>query len=671
LNPIANHRPRRGRLQALVAALGVALLATLTLPAARADDEKDATPSTQAANRAVLDTLPFANRQDYEDAQRGFVAALPNDSTVQGSRDVPVWSLKGYEFLAAPTAPDTVNPSLWRQAQLNEFAGLFRVTDRVYQVRGLDISNMTLIEGDTGLIIIDPLISAETARAALDLYRSARPARSVVAVIYSHSHVDHFGGVKGVVDEADVRAGKVTILAPAGFMDHAISENVIAGNAMSRRAQYMYGPLLPRSPKGQVDTGLGKNLSRGTITLIPPTDSIANDGDKRVIDGVEIEFQLTPGTEAPSEMNMFFPQFRLIDVAENATHNLHNLYTLRGAEIRDGNAWAKYLNETLARFGERSDLLIAQHHWPTFGHERVIDFVAKQRDLYKYVHDQSVRLMNQGYTPTEIAENLQLPPSLASEWYARGYYGSVSHDAKGVYQKYLGWYDANPADLNPLPRRATAQKTLEYMGGASAVLERARADFARGEYRWVAQVASQVVFAEPGNQAARNLGADALEQLGYQSENATWRNAYLVGASELRHGILKQGSLTTTSADFIHALPTEAFFDYLGVRLNGERAQDKKIVINWTFTDLQQHFVLTLDHSALTYQAEAQSPRADVNLTLERATLDQITLKQTSFPKAALAGKIKLEGSLGKVAELFGLFDDFNPGFPIIEPVTQ
>jgi alkyl sulfatase BDS1-like metallo-beta-lactamase superfamily hydrolase len=671
LNPIANHRPRRGRLQALVAALGVALLATLTLPAARADDEKDATPSTQAANRAVLDTLPFANRQDYEDAQRGFVAALPNDSTVQGSRDVPVWSLKGYEFLAAPTAPDTVNPSLWRQAQLNEFAGLFRVTDRVYQVRGLDISNMTLIEGDTGLIIIDPLISAETARAALDLYRSARPARSVVAVIYSHSHVDHFGGVKGVVDEADVRAGKVTILAPAGFMDHAISENVIAGNAMSRRAQYMYGPLLPRSPKGQVDTGLGKNLSRGTITLIPPTDSIAKDGDKRVIDGVEIEFQLTPGTEAPSEMNMFFPQFRLIDVAENATHNLHNLYTLRGAEIRDGNAWAKYLNETLARFGERSDLLIAQHHWPTFGHERVIDFVAKQRDLYKYVHDQSVRLMNQGYTPTEIAENLQLPPSLASEWYARGYYGSVSHDAKGVYQKYLGWYDANPADLNPLPRRATAQKTLEYMGGASAVLERARADFARGEYRWVAQVASQVVFAEPGNQAARNLGADALEQLGYQSENATWRNAYLVGASELRHGILKQGSLTTTSADFIHALPTEAFFDYLGVRLNGERAQDKKIVINWTFTDLQQHFVLTLDHSALTYQAEAQSPRADVNLTLERATLDQITLKQTSFPKAALAGKIKLEGSLGKVAELFGLFDDFNPGFPIIEPVTQ
>jgi alkyl sulfatase BDS1-like metallo-beta-lactamase superfamily hydrolase len=671
LNPIANHRPRRGRLQALVAALGVALLATLTLPAARADDEKDATPSTQAANRAVLDTLPFANRQDYEDAQRGFVAALPNDSTVQGSRDVPVWSLKGYEFLAAPTAPDTVNPSLWRQAQLNEFAGLFRVTDRVYQVRGLDISNMTLIEGDTGLIIIDPLISAETARAALDLYRSARPARSVVAVIYSHSHVDHFGGVKGVVDEADVRAGKVTILAPAGFMDHAISENVIAGNAMSRRAQYMYGPLLPRSPKGQVDTGLGKNLSRGTITLIPPTDSIAKDGDKRVIDGVEIEFQLTPGTEAPSEMNMFFPQFRLIDVAENATHNLHNLYTLRGAEIRDGNAWAKYLNETLARFGERSDLLIAQHHWPTFGHERVIDFVAKQRDLYKYVHDQSVRLMNQGYTPTEIAENLQLPPSLASEWYARGYYGSVSHDAKGVYQKYLGWYDANPADLNPLPRRATAQKTLEYMGGASAVLERARADFARGEYRWVAQVASQVVFAEPGNQAARNLGADALEQLGYQSENATWRNAYLVGASELRHGVLKQGSLSTTSADFIHALPTEAFFDYLGVRLNGERAQDKKIVINWTFTDLQQHFVLTLDHSALTYQAEAQSPRADVNLTLERATLDQITLKQTSFPKAALAGKIKLEGSLGKVAELFGLFDDFNPGFPIIEPVTQ
>ncbi|MGA2551973.1 MAG: MBL fold metallo-hydrolase, partial [Burkholderiaceae bacterium] len=391
------------------------------------DQVKVAQPDTQSANHALLGQLPFSDRRDFDDAQRGFIAKLPDDSTILGKDGKPVWTLRGYDFLAAEAAPDTVNPSLWRQAQLNMFSGLFRVTDRVYQVRGLDLSNMTIIEGDTGLVVIDPLISAETAHAALALYFAHRPVRPVVAVIYTHSHVDHFGGVKGIVDEADVRAGKVTIVAPEGFMEHAISENVIAGNAMSRRALYMYGPLLPRSPQGQVDTGLGKNLSRGTITLIPPTELISKSPDTRTLDGVKIEFQLTPGTEAPSEMNMYFPQFKLIDVAENATHNLHNLYTLRGAEVRDGNAWAKYLNETLARFGPESDYLIAQHHWPTFGHDRVVDFLAKQRDLYKFVHDQSVRLMNQGYTYTEIGESLRLPEALNNEWFAHGYYGSLNH----------------------------------------------------------------------------------------------------------------------------------------------------------------------------------------------------------------------------------------------------
>jgi len=633
-----------------------------------ADESKGAEPATQAANRAVVATLPFSDHRDFDDAKRGFVAALPDDSTVVGADGRPVWSLKGYAFLDSDSVPDTVNPSLWRQAQLNEIAGLFKVADRVYQVRGLDISNMTLIEGDTGLIVIDPLLSKETARAGLDLYLAHRPARPVVAVIYSHSHADHFGGVKGIVDEADVRAGKITILAPAGFMDHAIAENVIAGNAMSRRAIYMYGPLLPRSAQGQVDTGLGKNLSRGTLTLIPPTDSIASSADTRVLDGVRIEFQLTPGTEAPSEMNLYFPDFRVLDMAENVTHNMHNLYTLRGAEIRDGNAWSKYVNESLARFGGRSDVLIAQHHWPTFGTERIQDFLEKQRDLYKFIHDQSVRLMNQGYTPTEIAETLKLPPALANEWFARGYYGSMSHNAKGVYQKYLGWYDENPANLNPLPTREAAKKAVEYMGGDKAVIQRARTDFAAGQYRWVAQVMSQVVFADPANQEARALGADALEQLGYQSENAPWRNEYLMGARELRSGVVKQAHAGTASADLIRALPTGAFFDYLGVRLNGDRAQDKKIVVNWMFTDLKEEYVLTLDHSALTYLPGAQSDHADATLTLERATLDQISLKQTTFLKAAASGKVKFSGDVARVSELFGLFDDFNPDFPIVEP---
>jgi alkyl sulfatase BDS1-like metallo-beta-lactamase superfamily hydrolase len=432
----------------------------------------------------------------------------------------------------------------------------------------------------------------------------------------------------------------------------------------------MYGPLLPRSPTGQVDTGLGKSTSSGTITLIAPTDLITRSPESRTIDGVQIEFELTPGTEAPAEMNLYLPQMRVLDIAENATHNLHNLYTLRGAEVRDGNAWAKYLNEALARYGARTDVLIAQHHWPTFGSDHVVDFLAKQRDLYKFVHDQSVRLMNQGYTGTEIAETLVLPPSLANEWFARGYYGSLRHDAKAVYQKYLGWYDANPANLNPLPTQETARKTVEYMGGAALVLQRAQTDFAAGQFRWVAQVTSQVVFADPTNTAARDLGARALEQLGYQSENATWRNAYLMGAQELRHGVSKAPFASTASADFVRALPTGAFFDYLGIRLNAERALGKKIVVNWNFTDLGEQYVLTLDHSALTYLAHARSPQADVSVSLQRATLDLISLKQTTFGKAAASGQLTLDGDREKLRELFGLLDDFSPNFAIIEPRT-
>jgi alkyl sulfatase BDS1-like metallo-beta-lactamase superfamily hydrolase len=643
------------------------LLAFLTPLLAAQAPPKDAAPTTRDANAAVLKELPFADRGDFADARRGFIAALP-DGIVAGAGPRPVWDMKAYAFLDKAEAPATVNPSLWRQAQLDAIHGLFRITDRVYQLRGLDIANMTIVEGDSGLIAIDTLLTAETAHAALELYYRHRPQKPVVAVIYSHSHADHFGGVKGIVDEADVQAGRVKIYAPDGFMAHAVAENIIAGNAMSRRAQYMYGPLLPPGERGQIDTGLGKALSRGTQTLLAPTDIIAKAEDERRIDGVDIVFQLTPGTEAPSEMNLYFPQFRVLDMAENATHTMHNLYTLRGAEIRDGNAWARYLDDALVLFGDKSDVLIAQHHWPVWGGAKLQAYLAKQRDLYKFINDQSLRLLNHGYTPSEIAEQLTLPKSLAQEWALRGYYGTLRHNARAVYQKYLGWYDSNPADLDPLPPAEAARKQVEYMGGAAAVIAHARADFAKGDYRWVASVMKEVVFANPENAEARALEADALEQLGYQQEAAPWRNEYLVGAHELRQGVPKLTGPTTLTADALKAVSTELFFDFLGVRLNAPRAEGRHMVLNWTFSDLGETHVLTLENAALTHRIGPASAAADASLTLTRATLDAVVLRQVSFAEAVTSGRITIAGDPTKPAQLLGMLDSFEPSFAIVTP---
>ena len=574
-------------------------------------------PATLKANADMAKTLPFANREDFDDAMRGFIATTP-DALVPGTGPRPVWNMKPYDFLKQNEAADSVNPSLWRQAQLNAIHGLFKVTERVYQVRGFDISNMTIIEGDTSLIIIDTLFTAETARAALALYYQHRPNKPVGTVIYSHSHADHYGGVKGVTSEADVTAGTVQVLAPAGFMAAVAGESVMAGTAMSRRAQYQFGGFLSPGPRGHVDTGLGKKASVGAVTLIAPTGTIDKTTDKRVIDGVEIVFQLVPGSEAPSEMLMYFPQFRVLDMTEDVTHNMHNLYTIRGSEVRDGNLWSRYIGEAIETFGANSEIVIAQHHWPVTGQKRVIALLKKHRDLYKFINDQSLRLLNQGYTPAEIAETLHLPASLEQDWSARGYYGTLSHNAKAVYQKYLGWYDANPADLNPLPPVENARKTVDYMGGPDAVIARARGDFAKGEYRWVASAMNQVVFADPANRAARELGADALEQLGFQAEAGTWRNAYLVGAMELRNGVPKVGGGGSANADTLKALNTEMVFDYLGVRLNATKAEGKTMVINWRFTDSKEQFVLNLENSALTYLKGRQAANADAAVTLAR-----------------------------------------------------
>jgi len=625
---------------------------------ASGQEPKEVEPAIKAANAAVLKTLPFSDRQDYEDARYGFIGTLP-EVLIKGDSGMVIWNLKEYDFLKQPEAPATVNPSLWRQAQLNCQNGLFKVTDSMYQVRGFDISNMTIIEGKTGLIVIDPLFSTEVAKAGLDLYYQHRPKRPVVAVIYTHSHVDHWGGVKGVVSEVDVQAGKVQVIAPAGFMEAAVAENIIAGNAMSRRAQYQFGSLLPKGERSQVDAGLGKTLSHGSITLIPPTDVIKKNLDKRTVDGVDIIFQLASGAEAPAEFHMYYPQFKVLNMADNVSHNFHNLLPFPGAEVRDASAWARYINEALELFGDQAEVVVTQHHWPARGNDRVQNLLKKQRDLYKYVHDQSVRLLNQGYTPSEIAEALQLPPSLANEWHARGYYGSVSHNAKAIYQKYLGWYDANPANLNPLPPVEGSKKYVEYMGGAAAVIQRARQDFKEGNYRWVAQVMNHVVFADPTNREARELGADALEQLGYMAESATWRNAYLCGALELRQGLQKIPVGSTITPDTIKALPIDMFFDYLGVRLNGPKANGKKIVINWSFNDVKQNYVLNLENSALTYVPNKQAKNAEATLTLTRQTLDAITLRKLTFPQAMQSGQIKVEGDPRKVGKLLSLLDTF------------
>ncbi len=593
---------------------------------ARSTEPKDAEPATQQANATVLKELNFADRKDFEDAQRGLIAG-PASAVIRDSDGKEVWNLQAYDFLKQKDAPATVNPSLWRQDRLNMNAGLFKVVDRIYQVCGLDLSNMTIVEGDKGVILIDPLISAETARAALDLYYQHREKRPIVAVIYTHSHVDHFGGVKGVVDDADVKAGNIRIFAPERFLEAATSENLTAGTVMGRRSDYWYGIVLPRGERGQVDAGIGKASSIGRTTLIAPTDIITKTGEKRIIDGVEMIFHMAPDTEVPAEMMIFFPQFKVFNSTELACHTLHNVLTLRGAQVRDAYKWALYLNEAIAMYGDQIEILIAQHNWPRWGHDRAIKFLKDQRDMYKYIHDQALRLANKGYTMSEIGPMLKLPSSLSRKWYARDYYGTVNHNAKAVYQKYLGWYDMNPANLNPLPPKELAKNYIRYMGGAKAVIAKARADFKKGEYRWVAQAINHVVFADPNNKEARNLQADVLEQLGYQAEAFTWRNNYLTAAYELRNGV-HTVSRGAGSLDVITAMTIPMFFDFMGVQLNGPKADGKVIILNWNFTDVGEKYVLNLENSALTYMPNRQDPKLTLQLHLPGQCLMQSLWKK-------------------------------------------
>lgn len=629
---------------------------------------KPATAATKAANAAVLKALSFADKEDFELATRGLIDK-PDTLTIKDAKGNVVWDLetyKGYIGVDKP-APDSVNPSLWRNAQLNMQYGLFKVTDKIYQVRGYDLSNISFVQGNTGWIVFDPLISAETAKAAYDLVTRNLGKKPVVAVVYSHSHVDHYGGVRGIVDEKDVKAKKVRIIAPEHFTEHAVSENVIAGNVMSRRAIYMYGAMLPRDPRGGVNGGLGQTTSTGTATLIEPTDIIKKTGTELTIDGVQMVFQMTPGTEAPAEMNTFFPQLKSMWMAENTTNTMHNILTLRGAQVRDALKWASFLNETIELYGKNVESKFQSHHWPMWGNDKIVDYWKKQRDLYKYIHDQSVNLMNKGYTGVEIAEMIKLPPELDQKWYNRGYYGTLRHNSRAVYQRYMGWYDGNPSSLDNLPPEPAAKKYVEYMGGEAAVLKKAKADFDKGEYRWVSEVLKHVVFANPNNADAKNLLADTYEQLGYQAESGPWRSVYLQGAYELRNGVPKAGGINTASPDTIRAMQPEMLFDYFAVRLNGPNAAGKKIALNVNFTDLKKQYGLVIENAVLNY---SQKPvdKADATIALSKATLDSIQLKEKSIDQAITAGELKIDGRKEALSEFLGLLDTFPFWFNIVTP---
>jgi alkyl sulfatase BDS1-like metallo-beta-lactamase superfamily hydrolase len=602
---------------------------------------------------------------DFEAARRGLVAPF-DPPRVENEKGRVVWELESYDFLDSEPPP-TVNPSLWRQSQLCRIAGLFELAPGFYQLRGFDLSNMHVVEGDEGILVIDPLVSAETAAAALALYREHRGDRPVTGLLYTHSHVDHFGGAKGVVSQEEIEARNIPVLAPAGFLHHAVSENVFAGTAMGRRAGYMYGALLPRGPEGQVGSGLGQTTSLGSITLIPPNLDVAETGQEEIVDGIRMSFQLTPGTEAPAEMNVHFPDARALCIADNAARAMHNILTPRGALVRDPRIWAHYLDEAIDLFGDRSDVLFAGHHWPCWGGEEIVDYLGKQRDLYTYLHDQTLRLMNQGLTGPEIAEAIELPPSLAEEWHCREYYGSISHNVKAIYQRYMGWFDGNPAHLWEHPPVEQSRRYVEFMGGAEAVLEKARASFEQGDYRWVAEVVNRVVFAEPENRAARELQAEALERLGFGAENATWRNFFLMGARELREGI--SGTPTATApADVVAHLTVSQLLDAMAIRLDGPRAAEHRLRIDWTVTDPDEQHRIEIRNGVMRHRPGSHDPPADAGLVVDREALDQLLLKTADVAELAESGRLRVEGDGVKLGELLGLLDEPDPGFAIVTP---
>ncbi len=643
---------------------------------------KGATTATATVNSAVYSLLDFENTEEAEFAAKGLIDA-PEVLELTDANGKVVWSQKAYAFLSDyEKAPDTVNPSLWENTKNNHYYGLFEVVDGIYQVRGYDMANLTLIKGDTGWIVFDPLMSRECSEAAMALVEKNLGKLPIKAVIISHPHVDHYGGIKGIMTaeeaadaslgiEEQLASGKIPIIVPEGFTEHAVSENIYAGTAMGRRAAYQYGSYLPDSVTGGMAMGIGMGQSVGTITFITPTYEIGSTGETLVIDGVEMEFQMTPGTEAPAEMNTWFPQFNALWVAENCTATLHNLYTLRGAQVRDGAAWADYICEAVTLYGDEVEVTFQSHNWPHWGNDVVNEYMVNTAAIYRFINDQTLTYINQGYTSDEISNMITLPRGLEKNWYTRQYYGTVAHDAKAVYQRYMGWYDANPVNLNPLTPTESAQKWQEYMalGSVDAVLRQAKRDFDKGEYQWVAEVTNTIVFADPENQAARLLCADALEQLGYQAESGTWRNAYLSGAKELREG----GSDTDEnrakmSGDLIGNMTTSMLLDYMGIVLDKQAMSDEDFSINITVIDTGETYLVKIQSGVLLKFASAHDDAAKISITTTKAGLSTVLLgdSETFFASVKLEGdKVYAEKLITNLSELkLGQPATFN----IVEP---
>ncbi|WP_437293417.1 alkyl/aryl-sulfatase [Sorangium sp. So ce426] len=619
----------------------------------------DPAPAVEAAHAAYRAQLPFSDRRDFKAADRGFLGTVA-EARFRGPDGAVVWDGESYAFLQGE-APTSVHPSLWRQSLLVAKHGLYEVVEGIYQVRGFDLSNVTFVEGDTGVIVIDPLISSEPAAAALALYREHRGDRPVVAVIYTHSHIDHFGGVFGVTSQAEVDGGKVQILAPESFVHHAVAENVFAGVAMGRRAGYMYGAALARGPRGQVGAGLGQTTSTGSVGFIVPTLEVRSTGETHSIDGVEIEFQMAPGSEAPAEMHLFFPGLRALCIAENATHTLHNVLTLRGALVRDPHAWAGYLTEAIERFGDRADVVFASHHWPTWGRDEVLEYLSLQRDLYAYLHDQTLRMINRGLTGAEIAEQIVLPPALQNAWHARGYYGSVSHNVKAIYQRYMGWFDGNPAQLWPHPPEALAARYVDAIGGVDRVLDIAKCAYDAGDFRWAATLLSHAVFVASDDARARALYADTLDQLGYGSENGTWRNFFLSGATELRKGNF--GTPTATNAPTIVArLTPDQLFDSIAVKINGPRAWDLDLRLDIALIDLKVNYRVTLRNGVLVDVERPADGKAQLTLRLSKARLIALLSGDST------SEGIDARGDMGVLERLMSVIEEGDPSFDIVLP---
>jgi alkyl sulfatase BDS1-like metallo-beta-lactamase superfamily hydrolase len=628
------------------------------------------TTYTKQANDALLSYLNFADDTDFKNANKGFIATIPEGVIKDEKGDVS-YSMNSFNFLKEK-APNTANPSLWRQSSLNAINGLFKVSDNIYQIRGFDLANMTLIKGKTGWIIIDPLTAKQTSLAAMSLVKKHIGDFPVKAVLLTHSHIDHFGGMRGVVNEEDVKSGKIKVFAPDGFFEHSISENVMGGNTMSRRAFYMYGNVLPKDAKGSLGSGLGTTTAKGDTGILEPSDIISNEEmETKIIDGVKVAFIYTPESEAPAEMMFYFPEMKAFCQSENISHTLHNLYTLRGAQVRNGQKWSKYIDKSIQLFGDNVEVSFGSHHWPTWGNKEIIKFWENQRDLYRYIHDQTLRLANEGLTSLEIAEMLKLPTSLDKEFYNRGYYGSVSHDAKAQYQLYFGWFDGNPSNLNPLPPSEVGAKYVEFMGGADNVLVQAKKSYDKGEYRWVAEVLKHLVFSDPNNQAARNLLADAYEQLGYVAESGPWRNFYLSGAKELRIGKKTFPIGGTSSPDMINGMSSDLFFNYLAMRYKGTEENTNKHNFNFILQDTNEKVGLILSNGTVsTRVGTLLSKNVTATITGNRLAIAGLITPNSGVVLEELlsSGKLKIEGDTNAFKEFLSHIDNFEFWFNIIEP---